>query len=98
MRKSARAERARQIEETAYALLDQHGLEGLSIQALAKAARASNETLYRWYGDKTGLFKALVVRNAEEVRTLLEQGLEGNVFEVRLCCPLTQQRKADEID
>ncbi len=68
MRKSARAERARQIEETAYALLDQHGLEGLSIQALAKAARASNETLYRWYGDKTGLIEALIRRNSRVVQ------------------------------
>ena len=28
------------------------------MQAIAQAAHASNETLYRWYGDKTGLPRA----------------------------------------
>jgi len=38
----------------------------------AREARASNETLYSWYDDKQGLFRALVARNAAEVRKLLE--------------------------
>ena len=43
--------------------------------AVAKAANASNETLYRWYGNKRGLFTALVARNAGQVRRELERAL-----------------------
>ncbi|MDU9005320.1 TetR/AcrR family transcriptional regulator [Sedimentitalea todarodis] len=43
---------------------------------IAKKARASNETPYNWYGDKHGLFQALVTRNAEEVKGHLEAELQ----------------------
>lgn len=46
------------------------------MQGIAKHARASNETLYNWYGDKQGLFRALVTRNAEEVKAHLESELQ----------------------
>lgn len=76
MRDENRASRQQKIEEAAYAVLEAKGYAGTSMLAISRAARASNETLYNWYGDKTGLFKALVVRNAEQVRALLEQGLD----------------------
>ena len=41
--------------------------------AVARRAKASNETMYRWYGDKLGLFRALIVANAADVKALLEQ-------------------------
>lgn len=72
MRPSARAERQDQIETAAYRLLDEKGFEGLSVLAVARAAKASNETLYRWYGDKTGLMAALIARNTAQVTALLE--------------------------
>ncbi|MEM9139337.1 MAG: TetR/AcrR family transcriptional regulator [Pseudomonadota bacterium] len=72
MRQDAKAARQQQIEEAAYAVLEEKGFAGASMLAIARKARASNETLYNWYGDKTGLFKALVARNAAEVRGLLE--------------------------
>ena len=75
MRPEARRQREEQIEAAAYNLLDERGYAGLSMLGIAKAANASNETLYRWYGDKQGLFKALVRRNAEQVRQLLEENL-----------------------
>lgn len=78
MRDENKASRQEKIEEAAYAVLEARGYAGTSMLAIARAARASNETLYNWYGDKTGLFKALVVRNAEEVRQLLEDGLAGD--------------------
>ena len=46
------------------------------MQGIAKHARASNETLYNWFGDKQGLFCALVTRNAEEVKAHLEAELK----------------------
>lgn len=63
MKTDARAARAAQIEAAAYRLLEQKGYAGLSMQGVAKAAKASMETLYRWYGDKTGLFRALIAGN-----------------------------------
>ncbi|WP_237352646.1 TetR family transcriptional regulator [Rhizobium leguminosarum] len=39
---------------------------------IAKAAKASNETLYRWYGDKNGLFQTMVESNARATKTALD--------------------------
>jgi AcrR family transcriptional regulator len=72
MRDETRSLRQDQIEQAAYAVLDDKGYAGTSMLAIARAARASNETLYNWYGDKTGLFSALVRRNAAEVKALLD--------------------------
>ena len=72
MRYENRSIRQDQIEQAAYTVLDAKGYGGASMLAIAKAAKASNETLYNWYGDKTGLFAALVRRNAAEVKALLE--------------------------
>lgn len=47
------------------------------MSAIAKAARASHETLYTWYGDKVGLFRALVARNASDVSAQLDAALAG---------------------
>jgi AcrR family transcriptional regulator len=72
MRDANRSIRQDQIEQAAYAVLDAKGYGGTSMLAIARAAKASNETLYNWYGDKTGLFAALVRRNAAEVKGLLQ--------------------------
>jgi AcrR family transcriptional regulator len=78
MRDENKLSRQDKIEQAAYAVLEAKGYAGASMLAIAKAARASNETLYNWYGDKTGLFRALVLRNAEQVRLQLEAGLSGD--------------------
>lgn len=77
MRSSARAERQERIEKAAYELLEDKGYGGTSMLSIATRAKASNETLYRWYGDKQGLFKAMVVRNARDVKDLLESELQA---------------------
>ncbi len=47
--------------------------------AIAKRANASNETLYKWYGNKQALFRSLVQRNASEVAEMLSASLQkGN--------------------
>ena len=51
------------IEQAAYELIDEFGYDGISMLKIAKRAKASNETLYKWYGDKKGLFSALVETN-----------------------------------
>ncbi len=75
MRAETKFHRQQEIEIAAYTLLEKHGYAGTSMQGIARMAKASNETLYNWYGDKQGLFKALVARNAAEVKDLLEQEL-----------------------
>lgn len=69
--------RREQIEQTTYSLIDKFGYDGISMLKIAKAAKASNETLYRWYGDKKGLFLSLVESNAKEVATLLEKQIDS---------------------
>ena len=76
LREEKRSLRQQQIETAAYEVLEAKGYGGTSMQGIAKQARASNETLYNWYGDKQGLFRALVTRNAEEVKSHLEAELE----------------------
>lgn len=78
MRDEKRSLRQKQIEAAAYEMLEIKGYGGTSMQGIAKQARASNETLYRWYGDKRGLFRALVTRNAEDVKEHLQAELQTN--------------------
>ena len=73
MKQSTRDARAAEIEEAAFTLIAENGFLNTSMLAVAKAAKASNETLYRWYGDKTGLFKALVTRNTANVSEELQR-------------------------
>lgn len=79
MKDEIRSERHRQIESAAYQVLEKKGFAGASMLSIARKAKASNETLYRWYGDKIGLFSALVQRNAADVKLLIEEHLEGEV-------------------
>ncbi|MCP4319422.1 MAG: TetR/AcrR family transcriptional regulator [Hyphomicrobiales bacterium] len=76
MREENRAIRQDHIERAAYAELREKGYAGTSMLGVAKRAKASNETLYNWYGDKLGLFLVLVARNADEVRAHLEASLK----------------------
>jgi AcrR family transcriptional regulator len=78
MRPDNRKRREKEIFRAAYTVLDLSGPEGLTMLAVARAARASNETLYRWYGDKAGLFAALVKDNAQRVEAALAEVASRN--------------------
>ena len=71
MREENRQARMREIEAQAYELFAEAGFEGTSMLAVAKRVKASNETMYRWYGDKNGLFESMVRANAAAVRRAL---------------------------
>lgn len=73
MREDRKQARMREIEAVAYEVLAEQGYDGTSMLAVAKRAKASNETLYRWYGDKKGLFASMVRANADEVRRTLDR-------------------------
>jgi len=66
-----REHREAEIIGAAWAALDDLGPSGLTMQAIAKQAKASMETLYRWYGDRTGLFAALVSDNIAQIEQAL---------------------------
>ena len=78
MDQDKRAQRARQIEKSAFELLEKHGYSGTSMLSVARHAKASNQTLYRWYGDKRGLFRSIVENNAATTRQKLEAAIDGN--------------------
>lgn len=65
------------IEDAAFALLIEKGYKATSMLEVARRAGASNETLYKWYGNKQGLFAALVKANARDVAELLRERLGG---------------------
>ncbi|KXF77206.1 hypothetical protein ATN84_07270 [Paramesorhizobium deserti] len=72
------ARRAR-IEQAAYEVLSEVGYNSASLLTIAKRASASNETLYKWYGNKQTLFRSLVEANASKARSILEKALgEGS--------------------
>ncbi|MGJ8617540.1 MAG: TetR/AcrR family transcriptional regulator [Sulfitobacter sp.] len=77
MRTEKRNARMREIEAVAYDLLKRDGYDGTSMLAVARAAKASNETMYRWYGDKNGLFESMVQANAAEVQNTLATLTQG---------------------
>lgn len=71
----ARQARAAEIAEAGFAVLAECGVAGWTMIAVARRARASNETLYRWYGDKTGLLRAMVVQEAAAVAARVDAAL-----------------------
>lgn len=68
--------RRRQIRAAAYAVLKRNGYKAASMLAIAKEAKASNETLYAWYGTKEGLFRTLIEENAARVAGALTEALD----------------------
>lgn len=55
-----------QLLNAAMELLVDQGNMAFSMNALARHAGASKETLYRHFGNKQGLFEAIVTENAEQ--------------------------------
>ncbi|MBB5515672.1 AcrR family transcriptional regulator [Rubricella aquisinus] len=72
--------RADEILDAAMAILVEEGWKGASMVAIARRANASKETLYAWFGNRQGLFEALIRRNAGQVDAALSA--EGPLAEV----------------
>lgn len=73
------AERRAQIEAAAFKVLEKVGYKKASMLQIAKQAKASNETLYAWYGNKQSLFSGLIAANAQGVEEALEGAIAGVV-------------------
>ena len=69
--------RRREIEDVAYKMLAERGFTSTSMLEIAKQAHASNETLYQWYGDKLGLFAAMIEANRDAAVQRLRVSIEG---------------------
>ena len=67
-----REARRDEILDAAEAELVDNGYDGTTMLAVARRAGASKETLYRWFGDREGLWAAVVARNAAESAAAVE--------------------------
>jgi AcrR family transcriptional regulator len=72
-RADARRNRAR-IIEAATALVDERGIDGVSMEDVARAACVGTGTLYRRFGDRAGLALALLDEQTREFQDLLIAG------------------------
>jgi len=64
-------ERRREILDAAFLEFSEKGYSGASMEAIARRARASKETLYAWFENKESLFNTLFLSRLE--------GMEGRV-------------------
>ncbi len=74
---SDRSARRAAILDAARAVLAERGYAKTSMLAIARHAKASKETLYAWFGDKSGLFAAMVEDNADRLNAALNHVLTG---------------------
>ena len=77
MKKSRRATRRAHILDVAAKVLAERGYRDTTMLEVAQRSSASKETLYAWFGDKLGLFEAVIRRNAGGIRLVLNGHLDG---------------------
>jgi AcrR family transcriptional regulator len=66
------------VLDAAFAELVERGYTGTTMLAVARRAGASKETLYSWFGDKRGLFAALVRRQSEQANAGVAEALAAD--------------------
>jgi TetR/AcrR family transcriptional regulator len=59
------------ILEAATSLFEIHGTQGTTIRQIAETASVNSQLIYYYFGDKAGLFRAMLQRAAERVGALL---------------------------
>ncbi|WP_307845202.1 TetR/AcrR family transcriptional regulator [Planomonospora sp. ID67723] len=74
-RSGEQAARRQAALDAALAELVEHGMEGMTMQAVAARAGSSKESLYTWFGNRHGLLAALIERQAEQVNTAVTAAL-----------------------
>lgn len=77
------ATRRSEVLDAALAELVAVGYERVTTEGIARRASASKQTLYRWFGDRAGIFTALIARNGDAVAATLDvERLEGDAASV----------------
>lgn len=84
MKAASRDKRRDEIMNVAIDVLAERGYRDASMLEVARRASASKETLYAWFGDKRGLFEAVIRRNAQSVQAVLARHLEGDASTERV--------------
>ena len=77
-KRQSRAPRRAHILDIAAKVLAERGYRDTTMLEVARRSSASKETLYAWFGDKLGLFEAVMRRNAGRVRLALNGHLDGD--------------------
>jgi TetR/AcrR family transcriptional repressor of mexJK operon len=78
-RKSDLDRRRAHILEVATRLFIEHGFAGATLEAIARAAGVGTRTLYNHYGDKEGLFRAIVKARTERTDASGEPSVLGAI-------------------
>lgn len=79
MKEENRAKRRDHILDIAVEVLAERGYRDANMLEVARRAKASKETLYSWFGDKRGLFEAVIRRNAAFVQAVMADQLAADV-------------------
>ncbi len=77
-RAGEQAERKAKVLEAAFEELFEHGYERVTMLGIAKRAGSSKETLYSWFGNKEGLFTAMITTNGDESAERVGGALAGD--------------------
>ena len=89
------SERRAEILQAARHLALRHGLQAVTMEAIAKEARVAKPTLYKYYGDKSAVFSAIVTELLVELHGRFSAELHhaGNAAE-RIAAALTAKYAA----
>lgn len=77
MKAETRERRRNEIMDAATQVLAERGYRDATMLEVARRSSASKETLYAWFGDKRGLYEAVIRRNARSVQAVLERHLDS---------------------
>lgn len=71
-------ERRRQILAVVLDLLREGGTAAVTTARIAARARCSKETLYSWFGDRDGIFRALVEAQSAQLNAMMSRELAAH--------------------
>ncbi len=66
------------VIEAAFEELLEQGADGVTMLKIARRAGASKETLYSWFGNRDGLFSAMIRSNADATAERVASALDGD--------------------
>ena len=72
---TAKEERRRQILAVVLDILREGGASAVTTARIASRARCSKETLYNWFGDRDGIFRALVEAQSAQLNAMMAREL-----------------------
>lgn len=77
-RAGERAARKAAVLDATLAELVEKGYEAVTMLGVASRAGTSKESLYTWFGNRDGLFAALIERNADQSAERVQAALDGD--------------------